>query len=569
MIRSLRTPISLSLPRGWLSSLRGASTSRGREGGPLAVVSWDRRAITFVVADRGKDGVRLRRAGRLERDGAEGPLKQLSEFLAGEGLRVSRVLVVASRVDLESFDFTLPPAEDAELPALVRAQIEDQIGDADRPPQVDFLAITGDAATARQVTAFAAAAESLDRLRDDASAARWRLCGMTPRVLAGMGLLRGSDELQRPSAVAVSVLDSEVEWAVLHRGSIETLRTVRMTGDERDLVGDQIWIEIQRSLTMTGAPIEDEPHLIVFGEREPLERLTGPLIGRFGADVTMVDPFTVTRSTQVRPVAEDALGSHLYAPLVGAAKTFLEDQLVVDLLHPKEPPKPVHPLRRWGPIGALAAAALLALVYVLAGELSDLQFEHDELSLKVERDGKLVDKQSEIADGARVVDAWRADEVNWLEELRELSERLPEGKAATIRRMSGTATPAGASFELSVQVDDPSTVAKLESSLREAGATVTSRRVSERGAGSDYPWQFETRIDWPREIVETRVSPVPELVEAEPESGETPEEVDGTEPSGAESTEPEAADSDKAAEETVAEGAKADASADATGGTSP
>ncbi|HAN99564.1 MAG TPA: hypothetical protein DCQ98_20015 [Planctomycetaceae bacterium] len=488
--------------RGLMGRAQGKSETR-----PVAVIGWDRRFLSFAVLQKRGESIAVLETGRSERSAEHSPIAQVAEQLAGRPFRVGEAIAVLSRAELEAIDLALPPADDAELPGLVRAQIEERL-DADPPPHVDFLVATTAPDAPRAVTAFAAADETVVALRSAADAARWRLAAIVPRGLGALGLINRSLAERWRSAVALSVLDGEVEWIVLHDGHPERQRTVRLGSEERAVIGDQIWSEIQRSLTLTGAPSADEPHLIVFGDRQRISELTGPLIGRFRDDVTFVDPLGAPGTPER---SEDV---HGFAPLVGAGRLYLERRLPVDVAHPKAPPKPVGPLRRYGPIAALAVVALGVVGWYLSQDVAELQNEVDTLTASVEKKSKLADKQAEKADEARIVDAWRQDEVNWLEELKLLSERLPTGKEATVRRLSAFAAPEAVTFDLSVQVDDPATVARLEEGLRGEGITVSSRRVAERGTGTEYPWQFETRVTIDRATIASHVAPVPEFDES-------------------------------------------------------
>lgn len=496
MTAALKLPDWLSLERIpiQLGSLSGSSFRSDSR--PTAFVGWDRRTITYIVVEKRKDSLSRLEAGKLERGADSEPLLQLRDHLA-DRIKVGSVVVVLSRAELEATELSLPPAEESEYTSLVHAQIEEGLSDGEEFPAVDYFELFRMPEGGLQVTAYIASAELMKRLKATCDQARWRLAAVVPRGLMPLGLLSDSLKLRWNSSVALTLLDGEAEWIVLREGKTRRQRTIRSGSDESDLLGDQIWSEIHRSIAIEGTH-EEEPHLIAFGEPTRLAELTGPLLSRFRDDVTTVQPFQTIPGT-----ASDELHreQHAFGPLVGAAKLFFDKKLPVDLVHPKAPPKQVHPVRRWAPVGALAVFALLVLGYVLRSDIVALQTEYDEKKTKLDRDEKLANKQAEKADIARVVDAWRADEFNWLEPLEQLSEKLPAGPATTVRRLTGTATGNGVVIDLSVQVDDESTVALLENSLRSPEVAVTSRRVAERGSGTDYPWQFETQINFSRDAI--------------------------------------------------------------------
>ncbi|MEZ6106205.1 MAG: hypothetical protein R3B96_08860 [Pirellulaceae bacterium] len=521
MTGSLQLPawFSLDALRG---KLRAAPGLAGRgDNRPTLFIGWDRRSLSFVIIEKGKQGPRRLEFGRLERQADIEPIIQVRDHL-NDRVRVGAVVVVLSRADLEATELTLPPAEESEVSTLVQSQIEEGLSEGESLPVIDYLELGSSAEGNRQVTAYVAGSDLIQRLRDACDQSRWRLAAVVPRGLGPWGLIADNLLARWPAAVAVTLLDGEVEWLVLRDSKIERQRTVRVGSDESDLLGDQIWTEIQRSFAMSGEP-NLEPHLIAFGEPKRIAELTGPLLSRFRDDVSVVQPFQVIGGS----VGGDAQDQHVFAPLIGAAKLFFERRLPVDLIRPKSPPKAVHPMRRWAPIAGLAVVALLVLTYVMRSDVVALQTEYDQKKSKLDQDEKVANKQAERADIARVVDAWRADEVNWLEPLQQLSEKLPEGRAATVRRLTGASTADSVVFDLSVQVDDESTVAAMENAIRGPEVSVTSRRVAERAAGTDYPWQFETQVVFSREAV-----PIPEPPEIDDLDLEADQEPDPADASG-------------------------------------
>jgi hypothetical protein len=89
--------------------------------------------------------------------------------------------------------------------------------------------------------------------------------------------------------------------------------------------------------------------------------------------------------------------------------------------------------------------------------------------------------------------------VDWLTELNDLSNRLPDGQDATVRRLTASAAANSATIDLSVQVAEQEFISQLESRIRSAKYSVTSKQISQNPDSSEYPWQFETRIAFPIE----------------------------------------------------------------------
>ena len=123
-----------------------------------------------------------------------------------------------------------------------------------------------------------------------------------------------------------------------------------------------------------------------------------------------------------------------------------------------------------------------------AAEIAELRDALDNTTAKLE---KVKQKQA-------VVDAvwrWQTDNVNWLDELYDLTRRFPNGRDAIIRRLTISPGRDGELVvDLYVQVRDPAVITQLGDQLRDAFHDVRSKGVSEQSSSTDYPWQFETRI---------------------------------------------------------------------------
>ena len=101
-------------------------------------------------------------------------------------------------------------------------------------------------------------------------------------------------------------------------------------------------------------------------------------------------------------------------------------------------------------------------------------------------------EQKQIAD---YVGAWKAGEVVWLDELRDLSLRLPSSRDVLFLRMTMTGGRGGAGvIHLQGLARDPSVVARIDRSLHDPYHAVASRRVGEDPRGEDPAWLFERSI---------------------------------------------------------------------------
>ncbi len=225
------------------------------------------------------------------------------------------------------------------------------------------------------------------------------------------------------------------------------------------------------------------------------ERITDPVLE--------LNPLDASNS----PLEIDpSLTTYLSTANAGAALEYRSGKLAINLQSPKKPPKPRNRFVTYGALGGLAAAACLTGYYFLLSDVWSLEEEHRTALQTLDNQKKVTAKYHEKADQVLAVENWMSDRVDWLAELNRLSQRLPQGSQATIRRLSASTKNDEAYIDLSVQVAEQETVSQLEQGIRSAKYSVTSKQISQNAESAEYPWQFETQIHFPIEAESTKPS---------------------------------------------------------------
>jgi hypothetical protein len=223
--------------------------------------------------------------------------------------------------------------------------------------------------------------------------------------------------------------------------------------------------------------------------------------------VSIVDPGEGWNDSS--PVPPRAAPIHgVIAPNLGAAWDYFHKCLPVNLLHPKQPPKPVNPWVRRSAFGGLIAAAAAIAAYVMLSDISELKDEVAQRETEFSNTSKVTSKYQQKADKVQAVEDWLSNQTDWLAELNELSKRLPEGQNATVRRLTANLSGSGGAIDLSVQVNQQEYISVLEDRLKSAKYSVLSRQISQSPETSDYPWHFETSIKFAANVpIDKRFAP--------------------------------------------------------------
>lgn len=462
---------------------------------PIVVVHWGRSTLDYVVADRKSGRVRIMAAGSVAWHADEEDDRSPGEVLHGElqqlGVRRAELVVALGRASVDVVPLQLPPASDAELPELVLNQVMRDAGDIAESGAVDYVILPAGSDEPRAGFAFAVDAMTLQQVTDEAAKASLKPAAIVYRPLASVTLLQRVVGHSRRTMILTTLHEREADISVVRGGGLVYTRTARL--NETRNIGDiaaQLAVEVRRSLAAASlAPDPEEQHLYVFGALQEAEQLVQDLAEELALPASLLDPL---RSEQVEGPLPDSVAP--LSPLVGMVYDHYGKSHATDFLHPKKPPAPPSYVRRFG-FYAAAALVLIAIGgYYWWDTRQKTATDMAELRDKLDRTTSQLDK---IQQKQAVVDAvwqWQAENVNWLDELYDLTRSFPAGSDAMIRRLSASPGRDGSSvIDLSVFVRAPDVITKMDDQLRDEYHDVRSKGVSEQGAG-DYPWQFETRI---------------------------------------------------------------------------
>jgi len=486
------------------------STARTTGTGRIAIVHWDREQIYFLVVSPKSKRIGVNDFGAIGYASAGNPLVALSDHFREQGLSVQRLVVLLSRPELDLPTLNLPPAEESELPGLIASEVEQQLGETDEPTIVDYLVVANskaDASTPSQVLAFALPAKEHQSLKKQVDETSFRLAAICSRHLAPLGILRRQNISSATLAVSVHLYTGEVELAVCLGSDPILLRTIRLSTDDPTRVAEQIWMEMQRCLTLlTQETAELKLDWYVFATNEAATQVAKALKERGESSIHSIDPLQDWELdlSEKRPDTTSP-STTLSAANAGAAWDFVNNAIPVNLLAPKRAPKPSNPMVRRVGLGVGVASVVGIGLYFMFSDIWQLQSDVDAMRIELENAQKVAAKYQEKSDQVLAIQAWMADQVDWLAELNDLSRRLPDGQDATVRRLTASAAPNSATIDLSVQVAEQEFISQLESKIRSAKYSATSKQISQNASSAEYPWQFETKISFSIEAQQQHV----------------------------------------------------------------
>jgi Tfp pilus assembly PilM family ATPase len=473
----------------------------------LLALEWDAREARLVVARVSGKSVEVEQAFAVpltagaetatDAATAEAGSSEWGAKLAAacreRNLGRCQALVAVPRGKIELRLLQVPPAPDEELPEMVRFQALRQFTSLGEDWPLDFIQLQS--ADPQQVRVLAAAVSPavVDEVRQVCEALDSPPTSLVLRPFAAASFYSRYVAADR-CRLMVELFAEEADLNVVAAGQVLLLRSVRLPSHDRDaaLVG-----EIRRTLAAARNQLGDqavETVMLLGGDAE-LGSLPGVLRDQLALDVEAFDPLDrASLTAEARRGLADRSGR--FAALLGMVYDEAEGRRHgIDFLNPRQRPQPPNRGRRYAVVGAAAAGLLLVLAGLIAWQiqgysrrLSGLQTESKNLDDPVKQAQKL---KAEV----EVIDVFEAGDVNWLDQLHELSQEFPIAADAVVDTATfSTQTEGGGQIYLEGYVRDPAVIEQMESRLRDERHQVTGSGTQFDERQPELRWQFKEKI---------------------------------------------------------------------------
>ena len=454
-------------------------------------VQWTRPNYRYLLVKRGPSRPRLLMAGSFEHTDDATVLERMQQEIVSRGGKLQQAVVLLSRGDLEVATLRLPPATADEIPELVQNMVAQTAEDSTHPPVTDFVVVNHGEDGSHEALAFTCSTAAIDELSDRFKARKTRLIGITFGGFGAVQLLKQVSTHPAHTAVVVTTTDHDTDLSVVIAGQPVLFRTIPRPTTDDQLFVQPLCEEIRRTLTLVGHPEDDPTRVYLIGTVDEQGGTAKALSDRLSLSVSLVNPFDQLSGSSGDRIDHPAR----FANLIGIACGWNRDALELDLLNPRRPPVQPGPWRRiaWGSV--VAASVLVFFGFLGWRDFSNQLTEIDEYKTKLRNLAKRANKGLELQDIVGAVNRWRDDDIAWLDELRDLAQKLPPAHEARVRRMTmSTDSRRNGVIDLAVQVSSPQVVTQLEDAVRNDRHSVSSKRVTDTSESSDLRWQFETRI---------------------------------------------------------------------------
>jgi len=474
----------------------------------LLAISWTPELLRYVFAHSDKEGaLRVINAGEREipeigetEEATKEPqssennnrvlsviaglLKDLvSELHAGK----ATLLLCVSRGAVDSVNFPVPPASDAELPTLVRNMAVRQLQGINEESLLDFIAYPPQEDGTRKVSALVVPAvlkQTLEKLVSSANCLSHRIL-ITPHPLR----IFATDQTggTQTATLVISEGADSVHLLITQHQLPVLSRTVRLSSEMSSLQRTQFIVgEVQRTLLAEEIEITDA---VLVGSEVETARLIESLQDRYS--------FEIRQSASVSLIDGNAGGAAfgVFTPLVAALKEeALARTPAIDFAHPRLPPKPVNMRRRI--LGGVAVLLILAAGgwYYVNSQFSAIQNDINGLKSRRNELNELVKKTRKKRNLAKVLKRWENSRMSWLDELRDLTIRIPSSPELSVQQFSISPTQTGALVSFRGTGRSPEAIRKMEISLSDKYHQLKIPGIRERKQGNKSIWTFQTTM---------------------------------------------------------------------------
>ena len=455
-------------------------------------LDYDESELRIVVANCNGSRVNVTAASVIAIGQDDSVSEKLRKYVTSGNLQKTETLVAIGRGKAELRELQLPPVPEDDLPDMVRFQAIRSFASATDRALVDFL-VTKRASEGNTLIAAAVAPTELDQVRElcNTSELITKRVALRPLTAASLYL---SGKQAKPICVMIDLLNDDAEIVIARDGNVIFVRTVRLPSDEQHR-SNAIASELKRTMIACGETSTPD-QIVVWGTEAVHAADLAAIQETIDCDdVRAVNPFDLV-SVQIK---SDELPEHLgrLAPLVGLlASDEAAPETLIDFLNPRRrPEQEPDRIRRLLMIAGPIAAIFLIGFFVYR------QFSNwdQKIASATEQVNQLL-PQAETADKSiartEQIDKFLDSDVNWLDELRRVAEKIPPSEELIVKGISANAETrlGGGNLVISGAVTQSNVIDSMEESLRDETHRVVGKGFQEQKGSDAYRLTFTETI---------------------------------------------------------------------------
>ena len=408
----------------------------------LIAIEFDDQHILVTAAQSGTTRPCITHAAQLSvADRSDEEVGQaLKDQLQEMGVTKCDGIAIVSRSVTEIRELLVPPAPEDELPDMIRFQARSEFASLADDWALDYVPLSMIENKPTQVLAAALTPQLDTSIKTICRLANVKLKRILLRPFAAADLLK-SQFANGELGLLVDQNSDTTDLSLIDGEKLISTRTVRlpasMSADQRS---KQLISEVRRTLAAarTASQGRKVKRVIISGREIKNRLLAGDLAGPLGMEVDFLDPFSKVQLENSAVLNAIELPGRYMSSLGGLQLELSGTRPDIDFLNPRRPVVKKVDFTKYYYYAALAAT--IAFIAMVLGwrtlsaqkqEIADLRAVLVEKVKINEGDDKMPSVDQRLAEIGKI-DAWKTDEVNWLVELSEFSNRylLPDDVVA-------------------------------------------------------------------------------------------------------------------------------------------
>ena len=418
---------------------------------------------------------------------------RLAASLTQRGLERGDWLVAVPRGRAELRVLQTPPVPDDELPDLVRFQALRQFSSLSEDGLLDFVKLDAGQRSQSRVLAATIPPAVLAEIqaRADACHATPQRIALRPFASASLFHRHAADERNR---ILVELLVEEADVTVVIGGQTVLVRSVRLPAQDR---AASLGVQIRRTIAAAQNQFEDQAFeaMTLVGDAGQLDAMREGLSQQLNIEVDVFDPFDAVR---LAPSLQSALPNHRdrYAALLGMLRDEAEGRPpAMDFLNPRRRAHDANQQVRYATFGTLALACVVLVAAMIWMHLRSYDVRLAALRQQIQELDERIEGVRQLQANVQQVDRFVEGDINWLDELYLISDRLPPPDDALVGSASFNTIPSGGGqILLEGFVRDRSLIRDMEIALRDEQRQVRGSGAQQDDRRSQHPWQFKETI---------------------------------------------------------------------------
>jgi hypothetical protein len=465
----------------------------------ILALDWDRTQLRYLLVNASSTPLKPLRQGSISIDESgihsEHVVAALRSELQAAGARGCVGIACSRRASMEELDLQIPSLDLNELPELIVNQSLLQSNEISDKTKIDFL-VRSQSDSASWVRAYALHESTDEELRTLFQAIGVKLKAIVPRELMGISLFAQSGKRSENSpALVINRAGTDLELSVVFQEQAVYSRTIHFPDDWSEEPGMSLLAqEIRRTIAVMPQQEDSIPeiqsvHLLSVEEEN--SKSCAQLSDFTGMDFRHCD-FSDRLPANSR---ENVREWRHFGALIAAAQSLRDETLLINFQRVRKATRKTWLSMRSLTYGALALGICVAACYVARQQIVDAEKANEVLSKELAKTEQRIDRLKPRLKTFREVATWQADRVAWLDELFDLTQRLPDPTEMMVQNISFLPSNQNeALVVMNIRCLDQASVAKLENAVRDEWHSIQCDRLSQIDAEAELPWQFEARI---------------------------------------------------------------------------